>query len=338
MAIVKRYRVWCSTDSKYVLSWAESPPTTCAENTAHAIDSNYTVAIETVAPDQVEITNAPSVQIRKPSGLIASRVYGFSVNFCDRTTWFHDAVEVPDEIVDIGDGVKTVFTLANNNVIDLSHGKVSDENDIANPAGSFRKMGSGYGTTYDENLSGYVPIVKLVGVEQVERGYGETTGGDYTFNYATGTITFFSAPTGAIECTYYYAPLDKGPKVVVQATPGTKFMISRMEVQASPDACPMSDILICVWAGPNLLARPTVIKNYHDIVSWARGGYPPIPAQGAAETRALPHEVNIHQIRYSSEIPLLSSAAMKIETTLSKPEPFAGTWATIVLYGVAEPE
>ena len=42
-------------------------------------------------PAPVKIDNAPSVHIRKPSGLVNGRVYGFSVNFCDKTTWWHDA-------------------------------------------------------------------------------------------------------------------------------------------------------------------------------------------------------------------------------------------------------
>lgn len=48
---VNKYRVWCSTDSKYVEVWAEDEPTTCPENTGHIIDAEKTVIVETLSED-----------------------------------------------------------------------------------------------------------------------------------------------------------------------------------------------------------------------------------------------------------------------------------------------
>jgi len=313
----------------------------------------------TAQPAQdVAITNHPSVQIRKPSGLIAGRVYGFSVNFADKTTWYHDAVEVTGEAVGTGDGATTVFNLArgtNNDaderVIDMCHGKMSDENRLANPRGEFRGYGNGYvsPTQQDPNastapLSGYVPIIYVDGVEQTERSLGETDG-DYEINYVTGAITFYSAPANglAITATYWYAPATGKAYALVIPSAGKRYMIDRVEIQSDPNACFNCDLIMNVYAGaawPNgfPLERPTVIKKVADIVNWAYGASPQIPIQGGANVRALSHAVNIHQVRYTSEIPLLSSAAMYMQVSTALPREFDGEWATVVIYGIEEPE
>jgi len=299
-----------------------------------------------------EISNIPSVHVRKPSGLNAGRVYGFSVNFCDRSTWYHGGVKVADEAVGTGDGTTTAFSLdhgtgavANEAIVDMSHGKLSEENNLPNPDGNYREMGNGYGTTYAASLSGYVPIIEVDGVEKTERSYGETAGGDYEINYTTGALTFYTAPgdTLAITATYYYAPADIGPRVLIVPGTGRRFMVDRVEIQSSPDSCPMTDIVMGVYVGAPppygvLAERPTVVKNIYDIVNWAYGSRPQIESQGDGNPRALNHKINVHQVLYASEIPLLSSYAMYMQVNLASPIAFAGTWATIVIYGIEEPE
>lgn len=316
-------------------------------------------ATPTVAPTDVQISNTPSVHVRKPSGLENGRVYGFSVNFCDKTTWYHEAVEITNEAVGTGDGTTTAFPLARGSsndpderVLDLSHGKVSDENRLANPRGEYRGFGNGYvlptqGDPFASTapLSGYVPIVYVDGVEQTEQGFAET-GGDYTIDYSVGTINFETAPanSAAITATYWYVPASAKAYTLVQASAGKRYMIDRVEIQSSPDACFNSDLVMNVYAGaawPNAFPvdRPTVIKKVHDIVNWAYGARAQIPAQGGnTNPRRLDHAVNIHQVRYTSEIPLLSSQAMYMQVNTANNKEFEGAWATVVIYGIEEAE
>ena len=359
---VKHYKIYCETDAqweRWFLDEGDVAPSTCPVDTAHAVTANSVAVVETIGPSDVKITNSPAVQVRKPSGVTFGRVYGFSPNFCDKSTWYHDSVEIVGEAVATGDGVATVFNLdrgsdndPNERIIDLNHGKISEENNIANSRGEFRGYGNGYvlPSQGDPNastapLSGYVPTILVNAVEQTERAYGETTGGDYEINYATGEITFFVAPanTLAITATYWYAEVGTLASILVAPSTGKKYMIDRVEIQSTPDACPMTDIIMNVYVygpapGGFAAARPTLIKNVYDIVNWSYGARPQIPAQGAGNTRALPLGVNIHQVRYASEIPLLSSINMYMRVHLPTSVEFAGTWANIVLYGIEEDE
>jgi hypothetical protein len=310
--------------------------------------------VETVSDGSVIVQNKPSVVVRKPSGLTFERVYGFSVNFCDKTTWYHDATKISDEAVGTGDGVATAFQLdhgtasaspdaADERIVDLSHGKVSDENDIL-PSGEtlYRDMGSGYSAT--GSLSAYVPVVKLDGVEQVERSYGSATGGDYTINYAAGTINFFSAPGNgvAVVCTYWYVPKAGVPYIRLVAPTNKQYSILRVEVQSTTDVELDGSIIMNVYAGaapPNGVAvrRPTIVKNIHDLINWAYGSFDQIPAQGGA-TRGLGLPVNIHRVEYISEVPLLSSQLMYMQVHTDPNTEFTGTWASVVIYGMEEDE
>jgi len=351
----KQYKIYCETDSKWetwLLDEDAPAPTTCPTDTGHTVTGGSVAEVRTIGMGDVVVTNTPGVQMRKPDGLTHGRVYGFSVNFCDKTTWYHNAPEVADEAVGTGDGAQVTWPLAHGTdthaderIIDLSHGKLSEENNIPNPAGTFREMGNGYGATLAATLSGYVPIVKVNGVELTERPYGDASGSDYTVDYVTGEITFMVAPpdTHAITATYYYAAATDVACSIVVPEAGKKYQIDRVEIQSTPDSCPMTDIVMNVYAGaapPNgfPIARPTIIKNVTDIVNWAYGARPQIPAQGGANARALDTAVNIHQVRYASSIPLLSSMAMYMQVHLAGPVEFDGTWATIVIYGIEEAE
>lgn len=307
---------------------------------------------------QVQVSNSPSVHIRKPSGLTNGRVYGFSVNFCDKTTWWHEAEEVVNQSLGTGDGTTTTFNMPHGvgndpdeRILDLCHGKVSDENHLANPRGEFRGYGQGYvdGATDPTGavapLSGYVPIVYLDGVEQTERSFAGTDG-DYEIDYEAGTVTFYTPPTNgaAVTATYWRVPPAAKAYTLVVPIAGSRYMIDRVEIQSSPDACFVCDLLMNVYAGAawpsgNPMERPTVIKKVSDIVNWAYGARAQIPAQGGeTNPRRLAHAVNIHQVRYTSEIPLLSSAAMYMQVNTATGKPFDGTWATVVIYGIEEPE
>lgn len=47
MTTIYKYRVYCTTDSKYEYVWAETEPTACPVNTAHTIDTNTITIVDT---------------------------------------------------------------------------------------------------------------------------------------------------------------------------------------------------------------------------------------------------------------------------------------------------
>jgi len=53
---LKKYRIWCSTDSKYEYRWTEGiEPTTCPENTSHTIDVSKTRIVDNRKDSLVKI-------------------------------------------------------------------------------------------------------------------------------------------------------------------------------------------------------------------------------------------------------------------------------------------
>jgi len=327
-----------------------------------------------ITPRRIKVVNSPQVQLRKPDGLLHDRVYGFSVNFCDRSTWFHDA-QKEVETFNPGNGATTIQLghgtsagnpdSVNEAIIDLSHGKVGDENDIANPDGAYRAMGNGYivpsqsdpfaiwGPPYADavgDLSGYVPVITVDGIEQTERSYGESSGGDYEIDYITGVVTFYNAFAGSetVEITYYWVDSTAEAKIIIEPPSGKKYVIDKVEVQTTDDSALSTDVINNVYvdsatfglpSGTMLPSRrPTVIKNQTDVHNWAHVTHPIAPPQGSGNPRGVDQTIRIHEVKYLSEVPLLSSMGAYMKVNLRKPLPFPGTWATVVVYGITDDE
>lgn len=317
-----------------------------------------------------EVTNRVTTEVRKPDGLKHDRVYGFSVNFCDRTTWYHDAVEATDNFV--ATAAQTAFQLshgtasasgdaANEAIIDLSHGKVGDENDIVPAGGFWRAMGNGrispsptdpFGLWGPNpgNLSGYVPIVTVNGTEQTERAYGESTGGDYEINYPAGTVTFFNGLTAgdAVAVTYFWVDSTCEGKLEIIPPAGKNYLIEKVEIQTTADVVIKGDMVSNVYVDsavfgltpgtPMQSRRPTILKNFKDVHNWAHLVHPEGNAQAVSDPRGLPSPVRVHEVRYLSEIPLLNSMGAKMHIGITGNIPFDGTWASVVVYGITDDE
>lgn len=54
-ATLYKYRIYCITEATNVYQWAETPPTTCPNNTAHTINPESISVIAVRAPDAVKI-------------------------------------------------------------------------------------------------------------------------------------------------------------------------------------------------------------------------------------------------------------------------------------------
>ena len=79
MAVVSRYRLWCSTDSKWEYVWDNDEPTVCPVNPAHTIDSSK-IDIIRARIRRVRTTVDPTVTDDKSKG------YGISTRWTNTTT------------------------------------------------------------------------------------------------------------------------------------------------------------------------------------------------------------------------------------------------------------
>ena len=73
MTTVRKYQVYCTTESKHYTVWDDATPTVCPNNGAHSIDSGATVVIETVSSNDVKILEeAPPLNAVATGGHYAS--------------------------------------------------------------------------------------------------------------------------------------------------------------------------------------------------------------------------------------------------------------------------
>jgi hypothetical protein len=57
MNTVNKYRTYCNDESNYVYSWGTAAPTTCVNNSAHAIDTSTITIVDQVKKNDVNIAN-----------------------------------------------------------------------------------------------------------------------------------------------------------------------------------------------------------------------------------------------------------------------------------------
>ena len=316
--LIHKYRVWCDTESAYVETWDETEPTDCPNNNAHSIDTTKTSVLEEASTSIVDVNNSPNVIPRKPT--TGNRAYCFSHDFTKKTTWYYSSVVVTGESVGTGDGATAVFSLTNNNIIDLTHGYLTDEDYLDPPSG----------------LTQWAPIVYLDGVVQTERVPFATSGGDYEIDYSTGDITFYTAPGNGVAITadYAYSPDTAGSSIIEFGPPAGKvWNIDRAEAQFSKDVILTDDIVWSVFVGgvevdPTLRSTYKRVQNFHD---YAFGSYPVIPAFGGADRGASQDTI---LLRWEYLIPIIvdNATGAKIRVWMTNDTPFTGERATVTLY------
>jgi hypothetical protein len=285
----------------------------------------------------------PQYTIRKPVPLGTIRNYNFCPNFADKTTWYADALRVTDEAVGAGDGANTVFQLAHGNgsvageaILDMAHGKVTDEDTLApHPV---RQPGGG----------SYLLIVKLAGVAAVERVFGETSGGDYTADYATGVITFFAAPGNgvAVTASYFYSPANAGSTYFIAPASPNKLTIDTAEAAFTQDWQMNDNIVSAVFminpgnpGGPKIEIPGTraKLKRFTDVVNYTRGSFPTLKAGGGG-VRGLAHDLDQLRWEFGDPIQLKSSWGLELRLWLEHHRPFGGELCNVTYYGFEEAE
>jgi hypothetical protein len=178
----------------------------------------------------------------------------------------------------IGGGV---YSLGQVNIIDINHGKIFLEDQVA------ATVGHGYAVKVYDNA-----------VEQTPRAPFATSGGDYTVDYVAGEITFESAPTGPITADFSYAG---GSYYTIKPPTGKAFDIEAAEAQFTDNIDLKGAIEFvtygwvqvfapALWDGytpPGPYPTNTLIpldeltyKKMQNLVDEAQGAFPIIPAVG----------------------------------------------------------
>lgn len=328
---VKRYKIYCETEAAWrhwYLPESVAAPTTCPTDTGHTVTGGSVSVVATIGPDSVEIANKPDVKIRKPDG---SRAYIFGVDFCDRKTWYVEAVAVTDEAVGTSDGVTTVFNLdhgTNNDpdeaIIDTTRGLITDDHLL---------VPSGGGT--------FVPVVKVDGVEKTMREPYESSGGDYALDFDTGVITFFSAPANAaaITASYYYAPNTVGPEFRAGPPVGKQWTIDKAEAQITADFTSndwfTDTIMMNVFYAPYNIADPANevrYYNYGNLLDYSSGSYVDYPACAGARGYANPTRI----FRWDYATPIVLTPDYELRAWTKHGRPLGAERATVVMYALEE--
>lgn len=234
-------------------------------------------------------------------------------NWCDPTTWYTESERATsEELADSGDGL--TFESDHVNWIDLTHGKIYREDLIA---------------------SSYVPVVKVDGETKTERAPWAASGGDYSINYATGKVTFFSSQSGKIVTAgYSYATTSL---FVVAPESGKTLWVEYSEVQFSKDIDIKSTTNFQPWAynpasPPNKIpvALATVYKTLDNYIEEANGMYPVVPVMGG--TRGIENERITFPFHYPTVKELKASFGLEIRIWLEGDVPFDGEYGTATFY------
>jgi len=168
-----------------------------------------------------DVDDAP---IYSPGTRQGSEVTFATHNFSDKLTWFCGSVRVTDEVPTSADGGVT-WDLANASLIDMSHGRVMDEE---------------YFT--DKVVHGYAVVVTVDDVEkQVVKPFNEPpwkspvvwdVGAEYRVDHENGKVVFETAQTGAVKVSYSYTGTSE---FRVEPEAGKTLDIEKAEAQFSED-------------------------------------------------------------------------------------------------------
>jgi hypothetical protein len=264
----------------------------------------------------------------------ASRIWCYSHDFCNKTSWFGQAVRVANEAVGTGDGTTTTFQLANPYVIDVTHGLTTDENNLVpTPAQG--------GTTY-------VPQISVGGTLQVEQEYGFTSApgivGNYTINHATGQITFLVPPPSgqAITAAYFYSPNTAGSsQFTISPPPGVNYYITDVFVQCSSNVTLSTTLCNAIFV-PNpytgqLMIYPgsqTTWKKITDLMNYSDEMCPVIPSFGGSP-RGLQNPALMFHVEYQSPVELIGNDMMQIRAWTGYDIPLPGEFAVASYFGLS---
>jgi len=310
---------------KTTLYKAGSEPIGCSGCAADTIDfeTNYKSISNAQVTSAVKFNTMQNIGVTKP--VIGTRAWIFSHNFCDKTTWCGDSVRVTDEAIGTGNGATTVFNFDNGYVIDLSNGKITEE---------------------DYLFANYGCTVSVDGVVLTETLFEDA--GDYTINYVNGVITFTVAPANglAITSTYSYSPPNAGSTMYVRPNPGKKLIITFGEAQFGQNMVLTDNLVSAAFTyNPGLGAPPQKFeypgtraryKKFIDFVNYTLGAFPIIPALDSGGLRGLSQPCIQLRFDYQSAMVLRSDYGTELRLWTEHHRPYNGDYAQVSFYGYEE--
>lgn len=294
-------------------------------------------------PQRVTLDDVtPTAEKRLPTAAtrpVYPKLTFITPNWCDKTTWYSGAAYVAEETAtDSGD--HTTYSLAHQNVIDAYHGKITFEDNLKDSEGR-----------------GYRVVIKVNGTTKTEQDPHLGSGGDYTVNYAAGTVTFLTPlqPGDVVTVWYHYALVAT---FVIKPAAGKRLYIGSVEVQFSEDIV-LNDTFVFQAYGyvevfaPELmqppynlplhylipLGDPLVYKTMVDLLNDSNSAHPGYPKFGGDNWRALKKPAYIFTWEYAVGLTCLwASYGMEIHIDLQHDVPCGGAFGTATLYCTSEDE
>lgn len=267
-----------------------------------------------------------------------TRTNFYSFNWCDKTTWYQAATYVSNEAAtDSGD--HTTYILAHQSVIDNYHGKITLED-----------------TLKDSSNRSYRVVVKVNGTTKTERDPHLGSGGDYSINYAAGTVAFYLALDAAdvVAVNYFYATTSL---FKFAPTSGKLLSLSMAECQFSVDI-DMTDSIILEVHGyvdvfapqylqsnggpyPSLTKIPIMnftYKSIQDLMNDSFRAYPVVKAIGGSGWRGIAQDMAVFDWDYVASTSMRASQGIEMRVKLAHDTPFGGTFATVTFYCTSSTE
>jgi len=229
-------------------------------------------------------------------------------NFADKCSWYQKSVEVvTEELSDSGD--HTTYEADYEFIIDLKHGRITGEDNIA-------------------NVSNYYVEVKIDATAKTE----DT---DYAVDYEAGTITFSSALAGTetVTMSYYY---QNGSEFKIIPDSGKMTRIIASEVNFSKNIIINDATVFAIYVNDSLY-KSDKYKNAKDYINCSNLGQGEITAFGGS-SKGIISNVVILPWNYPATIDLKSSLAMDLRISLENNVAFTGELATLTLYCLIEDE
>ena len=257
-------------------------------------------------------------------------------DFTKKETWYTTSNRVTNELLsDSGDGL--TFSGSNKYWIDMTHGKVYDEDAIC--------LDISHGYSVDITVTGSLltPRTPFSG-----------SGGEYTVNYRSGSVTFATAPSSSVTASYSYA-VDS--TWILQPS-GSKFIdIEEAEVHFSSNV-EMNDTIQfgaqgwvqvfapSLWTGNGgPLATNTLItidstnyKTFFQIIDESVSTFTSLPIINSVNGRGTNSQLYQSSFRYGAVKRLHSLYGMQLFVKLVDDIEFGGDRASATFYCMSRNE
>lgn len=184
-----------------------------------------------------------------------SKLELFSQNFCDKRTWFATSTRVTGETMsDSGDGLTWNLSGGPKVLVDVSHGRVSEENKLVPTYGVKVYVD---GVEMVEHHPDDVMSFDANGDEVFDYASGT---GDFGVNYLTGDVIFKSSQAGKTVTIDYSEVVDS--KWYITPASGKRIELLAAELQFSVDTVMKSDFIFQARADVGL--HPLMVPYLDD--------------------------------------------------------------------------